>query len=225
MVLSFRDKRKVIEKLLNQLKEATVGLTKPMVPRLIEKYGRDPFLILIACLLSLRARDTVTYGIAKKLFEYAHTPQELLSIPIAKLEEIIYGTGFYRRKAKVLHDVSQEIISKYHGKVPSTETELLSLPGVGRKTANLVLAEAFGVPALFVDTHVHYLANVTGLVHTKNPLQTEQALKKIVPKDQWHVLSNLFVTWGQNFCTPSKSKPWCKQLTDNPQLGIKKPNL
>jgi endonuclease III len=223
MVLSSHNKRRLLGKMLRRLEEATVGLTKPMVPRLIEEYGQDPFLILVASLLSLRARDTVTYGISKHLFEYARTPQALLDLQLSKLEKIIYAAGFYRRKAQVLRAVSSDLIHNFRGKVPHTETELLSLPGVGRKTANIVLAEAFGIPALAVDTHVHHLANITGLVHTKTALQTEEALKKISNPKDWIKIHTLFVTWGQHFCTPHGNNPACIPVIPHTSLGIKSP--
>ncbi len=162
-----------------------------------DEYHHDPFLILISCLLSLRTRDTITLPVSRALFARARTPEQLVKLPRKELEKIIHSTGFYRRKAEVLHDVSAAIIKQFHGKVPHTEQELLSLPGVGRKTMNLVLGQAFGVPAICVDTHVHRLVNQLGLVHTKTPEQTETALKKVVPQKYWIELNKLLVTYGQ----------------------------
>lgn len=184
-------------KIIKVLTKASAKLPPPMSALIVRDYGKNPFLILISCLLSLRARDTTTYPVCKKLFARARTPQEIVKLSKQELEKIIYSTGFYHRKAQVLHEVSAGLLKRFNGKVPHTEKELLSLPGVGRKTANLVLAEAFDIPAICVDTHVHRLANKLGLVHTKTPEQTENALKKIVPKKYWKDLNRLLVTWGQ----------------------------
>ena len=185
-------------KIIRILRRATKGMTKPMISTIIEQYGRDPFLILISCLLSLRARDTVTLPVCQQLFAIARTPSELLKIPINKLETIIYPIGFYKRKSNILHNVSKDLIQRFNGIVPSTEKELLSIKGVGRKTANLVLAEAFGIPAICVDVHVHRISNRLGLVHTKTPLETELALQQILPKKYWSEWNKLLVMWGQN---------------------------
>ena len=165
--------------------------------QLTQEFGRDPFIILMSCLLSLRARDTVTYPISQQLFKKVKTQQELLAIPIPQLEAIIRPIGFFHRKALILHSVSQELIDRFHGKVPHTFEELLSIKGVGRKTANLVLAEGFGKPAICVDVHVHRIANQLGLVKTKTPEQTEFALQKIFPEKDWRDINRYFVLLGQ----------------------------
>jgi len=174
-----------------------------MISKIVDTYGKDPFLILISCLLSLRTRDTVTLPVSLKLFSYARTPTDLLKIPVSQLEKIIYPVGFYKRKSKLLHEISKELIERFDGKVPSNEADLLSLKGVGHKTAALVLGEAFGIPAICVDTHVHRISNLLGLVHTKTPEQTEIELKKILPKKYWIEWGRLLVKWGQN--TPRSS--------------------
>ena len=184
-------------------------MTQPMVSTIIDKFGQDQFLVLISCLLSLRAKDTVTLPICLRLFAQAKTPQELLKISQAQLQKLIYSVGFYRRKAAVLHAVSQQIIKEFNGKVPKTREELLSLPGVGRKTANLVLGEGFGIPAICVDTHVHRVSNRLGLVKTRTPEQTEAALEKILPKEYWIEWNQLLVMWGQNICVPIS--PYCSK--------------
>ena len=122
----------------------------------------------------------------------------MLALPLETLEKIIHSIGFYRRKDHTIQAVCKEIIASYHGKVPATQDELLSLPGVGRKTANLVLAEAFGIPAICVDTHVHRLANELGLVAAKNPYETEIALQRIVQRNHWIEINRLFVMLGQH---------------------------
>ncbi len=187
-----------IQALLQQLRLLTKDFEEPMSFKIVEDYGKDPFLILISCLLSLRARDVMTYPISKELFKHARTPQELVAIPIPLLEKIIHSIGTYKRKARILHEASAYLIEQYGGKVPSDEAALLAIPGVGRKTANLVRGVAFDIPAICVDVHVHRIANELGLVHTKTPEQTEEALKKIVPKKDWILINELFVKLGQN---------------------------
>ena len=170
--------------------------------QIIQKYGKKPFLILISCLLSLRTKDTISLPVSLALFEHAQTPQELLNISIDKLENIIYKTGFFRQKAQTLHMVARQLLDQFDGIVPQIEDELLLLKGVGRKTANLVLGEAFGIPALCVDTHVHRISNRLGLVNSKTVEQTEQQLQKVLPKQFWIEWNRLLVMWGQNICLP-----------------------
>ena len=166
--------------------------------KIVQEYGKDPFLILISCLLSLRARDVVTYQVSTALFQHARTAQELVQLPIPLLEKIIHPIGTYKRKAHILHDVSEYLIQHYQGAVPSDEQELLAIPGVGRKTANLVRGIAFDIPSICVDVHVQRIAKELGLVHTTTPEQTEMALQKIVPKKDWIEINRLFVKLGQN---------------------------
>lgn len=192
--------RSDVIQLIHQLEKLVQGLPEPMCTYLAHRYNHDPFIILIACLLSLRARDVATLPIVEKLLLKARTPQELMRISDKDLETLLYPLGFYRRKAAVLKTVSHDLIERFQERVPDNEKALLSLPGVGRKTANLVLSEAFGKPAIAVDTHVHRLANQLGLVHTKTPEQTEQALIKIVPQKYWRSINRLLVTCGQQKC-------------------------
>lgn len=190
-------RRQRSQEIMAILRTVIKDLPAPMSNRITNEYDKDPFIILVSCLLSLRARDTVTLPISKELFKHATTPQQLLALPLHDIERIIHSIGFFHRKAKTLHAVSKALIDQYHGQVPATEQELLTLPGVGRKTANLVLAEAFGIPAICVDTHVHQLANKLGLVSTKTPHQTEQELQQIIPRQQWTEINRLLVTFGQ----------------------------
>lgn len=190
---------KQAQQLLKKLESALVGkVPEPMSLLLVHEYGKDPYLILIACLLSLRSRDVVTYQVCHELFKWVKTPQEMIKIPTAQLEAIIHKIGFFRRKAHILKEVSAALIERFDSKVPDTELDLLSLPGVGRKTANLVLAVAFDIPAICVDVHVHRLANQLGLVHTKTPEETEYALQKLYHPKQWHNINRLLVMLGQN---------------------------
>lgn len=220
---SFEHRQERIIKALVLLKEATKSMQKPMTALIIERYGRDPFLIFISCLLSLRARDPVTFKVSQKLFELARTPEELKEIPVALLEKLFYPLGFYRRKAHVVKEVSHELLNRFGGKVPHTIEDLLSIKGVGRKTANLVLAEAFQIPAICVDTHVHRVSNRLGWVQTTHPDETEQELKKIVPREEWINLNHVLVMWGQNVCVPLS--PWCSRCVLNPlcpKVGVTK---
>ncbi len=187
------------QELLKVLRKNLIGrVPEPMSIMLVHDFGKDPFLILIACLLSLRSRDTVTYHVCHDLFKLAKTPQEILAIPTPKLEHIIHKIGFFRRKAAILKQVSRQLLTEFDGIVPDNETDLLRLKGVGRKTANLVLGIAFDKPAICVDVHVHRMANLLGLVSTKKPEQTERALQKIFPQAQWIEINRLLVMLGQN---------------------------
>jgi endonuclease III len=208
---------------IDLLKEATKGFRPTMTSSIIADYGRDPYLILISCLLSLRAKDTVTYPVSKQLFARAKSPQEMLAIPQAQLEELLYPLGFYRVKAQRVKEVSKELLDRFGGVVPHTEDELLSIKGIGRKTANLVLGAAFDIPALCVDTHVHRLANRLGWIRTKTAHETERELKRLLPQEYWNVVNTYLVLWGQNICVPIS--PLCSQCVLSPlcpKIGVTK---
>lgn len=197
------------EQIVKVLKRATEGMIEPSVTQIVTQFGKNPFLILISCLLSLRTKDTVSLPASRRLFEIAKTPEQILKLPIEKIEKIIYPVGFYRKKAINLHEVSQNLIKNFGGKVPSNEKELLSIKGVGRKTANLVLGEGFGIPAICVDTHVHRISNRLGLVKTTSVEETERELKEVLPKKYWLEVNRLLVKWGQNICVPIS--PFCSK--------------
>lgn len=197
------------KKIIDILKAQTKNFSPTLIESVIKEYGKDPFLILIACLLSLRAKDVVTIEVCKVLFKIAKAPEQILAIPQNKLEKIIYKIGFYKNKAKALHEVSRKILSEFKGKVPKAEENLLKLPGVGRKTANLVMGMAYGIPSICVDVHVHRISNRLGLIKTKTAEETEIVLKKILPEKYWTLWNNLLVKWGQNICTPVS--PWCSK--------------
>ncbi len=221
MKQSIAQKRQKAVAIVTMLRKATANMEKPAVSHVVQAYGRDPYLILISCLLSLRAKDTVSLPIALKLFKLAKTPQEIVKIPRHELEKLFFSIGYYRQKAKAVHEVSQELIERFDGKVPKTQKELLSLKGVGIKTANLVLGEAFGIPAICVDIHVHRISNRLGLVETKTAEETEVALQEILPKEYWIEFNYLLVTWGQNICVPVS--PFCSRcvLSDIcPKKGV-----
>jgi len=210
-------------KIIKILKEATKDMVAPAATTLVSKLGRKPYLVLISCILSLRTKDTVSLPASLRLFEHAKTPHEMLKLSLSTIEKLIYPTGFYRRKAIQIHQISQQLIEEFHGKVPHTEKELLALPGVGRKTANLVLGEGFSISAICVDTHVHRISNRLRLVHTKTPEQTEQALKQVIPKKYWIEYNRLLVIWGQNICVPIS--PFCSRCAIRPlckRVGVTK---
>jgi endonuclease-3 len=158
------------------------------------------FHILISCLLSLRTQDKNTEKASKSLFAVANTPKEILKLPTKKLEKLIYSSGHYKKKARVLKSVSKEILTRFHGKVPSTEEELLSIKGIGRKTANIVLSFAFGKAVIPVDVHVHVISNRLGWTKSKNPEGTEKQLMEILDKKFWYEINSQFVQLGKEFC-------------------------
>ena len=161
---SFLAKRKRATAIIKILQSATKGMVEPAATSIIKQYGRDPFLVLISCILSLRTRDAVSLAASQRLFEYAQTPQDILSLSPKTIEKLIYPAGFYRQKTKQIQEISKILISEYIGKVPHTYEKLMNLPGVGPKTTALVLSEGFAVPAICVDTHVHRVSNRLGSV-------------------------------------------------------------
>ncbi|HNT69857.1 MAG TPA: endonuclease III, partial [Syntrophorhabdaceae bacterium] len=181
----------------------------PSVTRIARQERRDPFLILVGTLLSLRTKDELTEEVMKRLVRRARTPEELLRIPLGELQDLIYPVGFYRNKSKVLISTARTIMETYGGIVPDSIDELLAIKGIGRKTANLVVSEAYGKPGICVDTHVHRISNRIGAVSTKNPHQTEEALRKILPKQYWIIYNTLLVTFGKRICSPLS--PRCSQ--------------
>lgn len=218
---------KNLEKIICELDKHTKKFLPPLINTVIDEYGKQPFLILIACLLSLRAKDVMTIHVVRDLFNrlatrpdsklaVSHTqslsvtptvtPQDLLQIKLPELEKIIFRTGFYKNKAKILREVSKTLIEKFGGQVPSSYEELISIKGVGPKTANLVLGMAFEVPAICVDTHVHRISNRLGIIKTKTAEQTLLALEKILPRERWVLWNKLLVIWGQNVCLPRGPK-------------------
>ena len=172
---------------------------------------KDPYLVLICCILSLRTNDKITYGAAMRMLELGKTPSEIAKLDIETLARAIYPVGFYQNKAEQIIKLSREIIEKYNSKTPDTIEELTKFKGVGRKTANLVLAKGHNIPALCVDVHVHRISNRLGIVKTKTPDETEMALRKILPKKHWIDFNTLLVTHGQNICKPRK--PECEKCS------------
>lgn len=217
------DKKDRAIRIIEVLRKATKRMVQPASFLITEKYGKDPYLVLISCLLSLRTKDTVSFPASVRLFEYAKSPEQMLKVPLSTIEKLIYPTGFYRRKARLLHTVSADLIKRFHGHVPADLDDLLSIKGVGRKTANLVLGVAFDIPAICVDVHVHRVSNRLGLVKTKTTDETEKELMKLLPQEYWIEFNHLIVLWGQNICVPIS--PFCSKCAIAPlcpRVGVTK---
>ena len=209
-----------IEKFLQLLTTEVEEYQVPVVD-LIAVQTRDPFKILVTTILSARTKDEVTAQAAERLFARAATVEELAGLDQKMLEKLIYPVGFYKNKAKYLAALPGKLMADFNSHVPATLEELLSLPGVGRKTANLVLAQAFAIPAICVDTHVHRIMNIWGYVETENPLQTEMALREKLPREYWIPVNSLLVAFGQGTCRPVA--PHCDRcvLAEScPQIGV-----
>jgi endonuclease-3 len=173
----------------------------PIVTHLAQEH-RDPFEILISTLLSLRTKDEVTAAATERLFALASTPAEMLRLSAAQIQQAIYPVGFYRTKAETIHRVCRELIARFDARVPGAIEELLTLKGVGRKTANLVVTLGFDRPGICVDTHVHRISNRLGYVRTKTPEETEFALRAKLPPEHWSRYNTLLVAFGRNTCRP-----------------------
>ncbi|HOJ50495.1 MAG TPA: endonuclease III [Spirochaetota bacterium] len=184
----------IIENIINDL--------SPPIFELDKVRGKDPFRILISTVLSLRTRDQVTMDVSKKLFSLAKTPENILSLGIERIEDIIKPVGFYKNKAKVIIGICIILIERYNSIVPDCIDELLKIDGIGRKTATLVMIEAFNKDYICVDTHVHRISNRLGVVKTKKTYETEKMLMDIVPKEFWKKINKLLVGFGQTLCGP-----------------------
>ncbi len=182
---------------------------------------RDPFRVLIATIISSRTKDTVTLRASERLFAAADTPEKLSLLSEEKIAGYIFPAGFYTTKAKNIRKTAALIADTYAGRVPAVMEELLKLPGVGRKTANLVLNLGFGIPAVCVDTHVHRITNRMGFVETKQPAETERELLRILPKQHWIEINELLVSFGKTVCTPQS--PFCSSCVftrECPKTGV-----
>ena len=182
---------------------------EPVVGVVSRESDRDPFLILIACLLSLRTKDKTTSEASARLFALAHSPVTMLKLPLRKIERAIYPVGFYRTKAKSIHKICRRLLDDFNGTVPDSIEALMTLPGVGRKTANLVVTVGFGKPGICVDVHVHRISNRWGYIKTKTPEESEEALRKKLPEQYWMTFNDLLVPYGQNLCQPIS--PFCSR--------------
>ena len=188
---------------MRRLARAIDGLDEPAIEKIAADQKEDPFQVLIATMLSAQTRDEVTHAASLRLFKVARTPRTLATLEVKAIERLIYPVSFYRNKAVHVRQACEQILSRYKGVVPSTMEELLTLPGVGRKTANLVLILAHrSLDNICVDTHVHRISNRMGWVNTRTPDETEQALYAATDRRWWPVVNLYLVTWGQNVCRP-----------------------
>jgi endonuclease-3 len=209
-----------IIKVLHSLQKATAAWEEPIVTQLARE-SRSPFVLLISTLLSLRTKDDITAAATEKLIALANTPEAMLRLSDQTIRKAIYPVGFYRNKARTIREVSRELLNRFGGKVPDSLDELLSLKGVGRKSANLVLALGFGIDTICVDTHVHRISNRLGFVRTKSPEQTEYALQEVLPRCYWSNYNKWMVAFGQQICRPIS--PLCSQCpveTLCPKIGV-----
>ena len=192
-----------IPAVMRRLAKAISGLEEPAVEKIAEEQQEDPFQVLIATMLSAQTRDPVTAEASRRLFKVARTPRTMAKLSTAEIEKLIYPVSFYRNKAVHVKQACEQIVQRFGGLVPKTMEELLTLPGVGRKTANLVLILAHrSGDNICVDTHVHRISNRLGWVDTRTPEETEHALYRVVDRRWWPVVNLYMVTWGQNVCRP-----------------------
>ncbi|MBI5237040.1 MAG: endonuclease III [Deltaproteobacteria bacterium] len=198
---------KDIPKIIKILRAEAKRFRTPYVTEVSKGLRKDPFNVLVSCILSLRTKDSTTRNASVRLFKKASTPERLSRLSTAVIERLIYPAGFYRVKARVLKNISKELVEKYSSKVPDTIEGLLKFKGVGRKTANLVVTMGYGHPGICVDTHVHRIVNRWGYVASKTTDETEAALRKKLAKRYWIEFNDLLVTYGQNICRPVS--PFC----------------
>jgi endonuclease-3 len=204
---------RILRREVSQWQEPVVGV--------VAKESNDPFRILIACVLSLRTKDRTTAEASRRLFSLASDPSNMLRLSRRRIERAIYPVGFYRTKAKQIHEICRRLLTEYDSRVPDSLEDLLTLKGVGRKTANLVVTVGFGKPGICVDTHVHRISNRWGYVKTKTPEDTEQALRRKLPRRYWITFNDLLVPFGQNLCQPvSPYCSRCKLVKYCDQVGV-----
>ena len=213
-----------VERIMRGLATAITGLELPAVEKVSEENAEDPFQILIATILSARTQDATTHAATTRLFRAARTPGTLAKLPVKQIERLIYPVSFYRNKARHVKACCEMLVTRFGGKVPSTMDELLMLPGVGRKTANLVLILGFkSLRNICVDTHVHRISNRLGWVKTSTPDETEQALYRATSSRWWPYINLYLVTWGQNICRPLT--PRCEDCVihdECPKMGVQR---
>ncbi len=208
-----------IVKFINVLRKEVTSYRVPVVD-LLAVQTRSPFKVLVATILSARTKDEVTAAASQRLFEKAPDAKSLAKLSEKQIQELIFPVGFYKSKAGYLKKLPKALAS-FDNKIPQEIEELVRLPGVGRKTANLVRAVAFDKDAICVDTHVHRIMNIWGYVHTKNPLETEQALRIKLPKKYWKEVNKILVAFGQYTCRPVSPHCYrCVLEEDCPQLGV-----
>ena len=206
---------RILKREIRRWKEPVVGV--------VAKASRDPFQILISTVLSLRTKDQTTAEASARLFRLATTPQAMLAVSRRAIERAIYPVGFYRTKARHIHDICRDLLARYGGRVPDEIDELLTLKGVGRKTANLVVTLGFRKPGICVDVHVHRISNRWGYIRTKTPAQSEEALRRKLPPRHWIIYNDLLVPFGQNLCMPVSPRcSECKLARYCERVGVTK---
>jgi len=192
-----------IPAVMRRLARAIDGLDEPAVEKIAEEQQEDPFQVLIATMLSAQTRDAVTADASRRLFRVSRTPRTMAKLTTGQIQRLIYPVSFYRNKAVHIIETCKQIVTRFGGRVPATMEELLTLPGVGRKTANLVLILAHSSSNnICVDTHVHRISNRLGWVSTRTPEETERALYAAADRRWWPIINLYLVTWGQNVCRP-----------------------
>ncbi len=210
----------VIDEVFKALSLEVGKLQEPIVGRVAR--DNNPFKVLISTMLSLRTKDITTEHAFRRLTAIASSPEEISHLPLEAIEKAIFPVGFYKTKAKNIKETSKIIIKKHHGKVPGDFNDLLSLPGVGRKTANLVMILGFDELGICVDTHVHRITNRWGYVSTKTPDETEMKLREILPRQYWKDINNYLVPYGQYICVPvSPHCSRCKLITYCSRIGVR----
>lgn len=209
---------------MRSLAQAIAGLELPAVEKISEEQAEEPFQILIATILSARTQDATTHAASTRLFRRARGPRTMAALPVKEIERLIYPVSFYRNKARHVKACCEMLLDRFGGRVPSTMEELVTLPGVGRKTANLVMILGFkSLRNICVDTHVHRISNRLGWVKTKLPDETEQALYKATDSRWWPYINLYLVTWGQNVCRPVYPLcPQCVLVDICPKIGVTK---
>jgi endonuclease III len=212
------------ERVMRTLALQIDGMEPPAVEKISQAHAEDPFRILIGTILSARTQDATTHAASTRLFRAAHTPRTMAALSVKQIERLIYPVGFYRNKARFVKATCQALVTRYGGTVPCTLDELVTLPGVGRKTANLVMILAFqSRTSICVDTHVHRISNRMGWVTTRDPSETEQALYAATAQRWWPYINTYLVTWGQNVCRPVYPKcTTCALASDCPRIGVVK---
>jgi len=209
---------------MRKLARAITGMELPAVEKISDSQQEDPFQILIATLLSARTQDATTHAASTRLFRRARTPRSMAKLSVQEIERLIYPVSFYRNKARHVKACCEMLVARFGGQVPRSMEELVVLPGVGRKTANLVLILGFkSLENICVDTHVHRISNRLGWVQTKLPEETEQALYRNTDRQWWPYINLYLVTWGQNVCRPVYPRCGdCVVAPDCPRIGVER---
>lgn len=204
------------------LQEQVSGLKVPWLQQAAQQ-KQDPFRVLVSCILSLRTQDKVTGQASERLFRMAGDAATLSKVPVGRIERAIYPVGFYRVKARQIKEISHRLVTEYKGRVPDSIDELLTFEGVGRKTANLVVTLGHRKPGICVDTHVHRITNRWGLVRTRNPVETEFSLRRVLPVKYWIPLNGMLVAFGQQICKPiSPVCSTCSIISACARTGVSK---